>query len=48
MNKTYAELEEMGIISAFRDDMVLYVITKGGKMWKYLSTEKVFSLYKVL
>ena len=40
--KTYTELEEIGIVTIFKDENVLIVITKGGMMWKYVPTLKLF------
>ncbi len=39
--KTYAELEQIGIVGMYNDDH-LHVIIKGGEVWKYMPTHKVF------
>ncbi len=43
--KTYIELEQMGIVAAFKEDRKLYIITKGGDLWVYNSTLRTFDIY---
>lgn len=46
--KTYTELEEIGIMGMYREDMVLYVITRGGDVWRYNTPQKIFTTHRTL
>lgn len=47
-SKTYLELEQIGIVGVYREDMVLYIITKGGDVWRYNSVSKDFNFVRNL
>lgn len=48
MSKTYLELEQIGIVGMYKDDGFLYVITKGGDVWKYYTIDKDFGYVRNL
>lgn len=43
--KTYLELEEIGIVGMYKDGNILYIITKGGDVWKYFPAQRKFLCY---
>lgn len=48
MRKTFIELELMGIVSMFRNDIDLIIITKDGGYWIYDIESKIFDLRIIL